>query len=279
MGWHARPAVKVDSMDQAARRRNELLDAMESCRAARGDLNDPQFAELAFALREDTGLGTRFESIQRADVTIKVVFADVPVPADLAERVSRRLSDALSSASGSPVQPVPGPVTRPSSHQSRRRWIAGLSALAASAAVLAGLWLHFHRPLPMTQQIAVEGALACFSQDNSPPGALVSVKPPPADYPISPDIVRLADVRWRRIENFLGGEAVAYDLPPVGGKVTLYVAHRTVEGLPGAPPSLPTLSTGGNSAGAWQSGDTLYVLVVQGDTRAYASYLVSGPLT
>jgi hypothetical protein len=286
MGTYAHRSAEEYSMDQAARRRIELLDAMESCRAGTlalgsgvgGDLNDPQFAELASALGRDAELRTRFESIQRADVAIKVVFADVPVPADLAERILHRLSDECS-APNTPALPCPGPVTRASGHFPRRQWITGLSAIAVSAAVLAGLWLHFHRPLLATPQDAVSAAMACFSRDNGLPGELASIKPPPADYPISPDIVRLRDVRWRPVKNFLGGDAVAYDLLLDGSKATLYVAHRDVGGLPAYPPSVPALSTGGNSAAAWQSGSTLYVLVVQGDTRASARYLVSGPLT
>ena len=43
-------------MDYAARRMREILEAMESYRARNGDLNDPQFAELAAALGENEEL-------------------------------------------------------------------------------------------------------------------------------------------------------------------------------------------------------------------------------
>ena len=36
---------------------------------------------------------------------------------------------------------------------------------------------------------------------------------------------------------------------------------------------MPSLSTGGKSAAAWQAGNTLYVLVVEGDAGMYSSYL------
>ena len=78
-------------MDYAAHRNREILEAMESYRARNGDLNDPQFAELAAALGKDLELRARFERLRRADVAIKAAFADVPVPADLAERLLRPL--------------------------------------------------------------------------------------------------------------------------------------------------------------------------------------------
>jgi hypothetical protein len=82
------------------------------------------------------------------------------------------------------------------------------------------------------------------------------------------------------VEKFLGGPAVAYDLPPRGGRATLYVAQRNVPGLPSLPPPVPTLSTGGKSVAAWQVGDTLFVLVVEGESGMYSSYLdQSRPLT
>ena len=74
---------------------------------------------------------------------------------------------------------------------------------------------------------------------------------------------------------------MAYDLPAINGRATLYVVRRTVPGLPSLPPSVPSHSTGGNSAAVWQQGDLLYVLVVQGDAATYSQYLdrSNGPLT
>ena len=45
--------------------------------------------------------------------------------------------------------------------------------------------------------------------------------------------------------------------------------------------AMPRLSTGGKSAAAWQAGNTLYVLVVEGDAGMYSRYLDQshGPLT
>ena len=104
--------------------------------------------------------------------------------------------------------------------------------------------------------------------------------PPPADYPMSRDIVQLPEMRWKRVEGFLGGSAVAYDLPPLGGRATLYVVQRNVPGLPAMPPPTP-FGTGGKSAVIWQAGSVVYVLVVEGDAGVYSKYLDQshGPLT
>ena len=69
--------------------------------------------------------------------------------------------------------------------------------------------------------------------------------PPPTDFPLGRDIAALPQIRWRRVDKFLGGEAVAYDLPASGGRATLYVVNRTAAGLPPYPPPSPTWSTGG----------------------------------
>lgn len=116
-----------------------------------------------------------------------------------------------------------------------------------------------------------------FDKDNNqPPGELVA---PPVEYPR--DIVKLDGVRWRHVDEFLGDPAVAYDLPTIHGRATLYVVQRTVTGLPSMPPPSPRSSTGGRLAAAWQAGNMLYVLVVDGDARMYSSYLDQshGPLT
>ena len=67
---------------------------MESCRSGSDDLSDPQFADLADRLAEDPELRVQFQRLQEADGAIKAAFVDVPVPAGLADRVSRRLAEA-----------------------------------------------------------------------------------------------------------------------------------------------------------------------------------------
>ena len=77
-------------------------------------------------------------------------------------------------------------------------------------------------------------------------GYLLAETPAPADYPLSGDVLEVPQVRWRWVEGFLGGKAVAYDLPePGGSRATLYVARRTVaRRLPSLPPPMPTPDDG-----------------------------------
>ncbi len=279
-------------MDYAAHRKRELIEAMESCRAFSDDLNDAQFAELAAALGVDDVLRARFERLQRADAAIKAAFADVPVPADLAERVLRRLSETtiqpvdlitttLEHAQEPPALLPLAAVAARQKFVSRRRVLAGFAVIAASAAVASAIWLHSHHAPSLTPGQVIETAMDFFARDKASPGERVGSVAPPGDFPISADIARFTDVRWRRVERFAEGDAVAYDLPSRSGKATLYVSKCTVAGLPPYPPAQPALSTGGNSAAAWQSGGLLYVLVVQGDAQNYADYLdrAQGPLT
>jgi hypothetical protein len=295
-------------MDHLSARRQRLWEAMASCREGSDDLGDPQFADLAARLAEDAELRGQFQRLQEADRAIKTAFASVAVPAGLAARVAARLAEAGSNeqgarsreqgagskeqgASGSvpeasdclatpavTTSDSPAPLRRATSRFSRRRLLAGFTALSAAAALLAVVWIQTHPSRHETPDSVLDEAMDFFDQDNRPSHELGA---PPAEYPMSRDIVRLQGVRWRYAEKFPGGPAVAYDLPTMGGRATLYVFHGNIPGLPSMPPTLPRSSTGGKSAAAWQAGETLYVLVVEGDAGMYSSYLDQshGPLT
>ncbi|MEI8374682.1 MAG: hypothetical protein WCJ35_17795 [Planctomycetota bacterium] len=280
-------------MDHLSARRQRLWEAMESCRNG-SDLSDPLFADLAAQLAEDSELRVQFRRLQQADGAIKAAFANVPVPAGLADRVSRRLAELVpTTASDCPSADCfeaptvtmhtvtvpaavttdwPTPLQKSTERFSRRRLLVGFTAISAAAVLLAAVWIQTHPPRHDTPNV-LEEALDFFGKDNQPFGEFVSRVAPPVGYPISRDIVRLQDIRWRHVEEFLGGPAVAYDLPTIGGRATLYVLQRNIPGLPSIPPSMPSLSTGGMSAAAWQAGDTLYVLVVEGDAGMYSRCL------
>ncbi len=285
-------------MDYPSGRRQRLWEAMESCRCGSDDLRDPQFSDLAARLAEDPELRVQFQRLQAVDGAIKAAFASVHVPAGLTDRVSRRLAEAapavaspsVSASADSLVAPAitpvhsPAPLRELAGRFSRRRLLVGFAALSAAAALMVAVWIQTHPSRHETPDSVLEEAMDFFGQDNQPFGPLALQAPPPAEYPISRDmrrdIVHLQDVRWRHVEKFLGGPAVAYDLPTLGGRATLYVVERDVPGLAAMPPDSP-MSTGGKSAAAWQAGNTLYVLVVEGDAGMYRSYLDQsrGPLT
>ena len=86
-------------MDHPSVRRQRLWEAMESCRKGTDDLSDPEFADLADRLAEDPELRGQFQRLQETDEAIQAAFTDVPVPAGLADRVSRRLAEAAQAGS------------------------------------------------------------------------------------------------------------------------------------------------------------------------------------
>jgi hypothetical protein len=249
------------------------------------------------------------------DSVLKVAFQDVAVPDGLAGRLLDRLAEARrdlplpGSAAAVPeagktgTAPIcaehpegrsgkwgPGTLRVPFSC-SRRRVLLAVGAFSAMAAVAVGVLLRLHRAESETPRSILEHSVQFFAVEagEQPVAAgaagaahWLSKEPPPAEYPISREVLRGPRVRWRMVERFLSRPAVAYDLGEPGGpRATLYVTRRTVAGLPAFPPTAPVWSTAGRSAAAWQTQNTLYVLVVEGDLGAYRNCLdVSGtPVT
>jgi hypothetical protein len=288
-------------MDFLSARRQRLWEAMESCRSGSDDLSDPQFADLATRLAEDPELRGQFQRLQQADGAIQVAFANVTVHAGLADRVSRLLAgdagsveqragssdsevldcgQALVAITPAETSRVESGAHRTMGRFSRRRLLVGFAAISAAAALLVAVFIQTHRPQIETPTSVCEKTRQFFGQEeNHPIGELVSQVAPPVEFPMSNDIVRLSGVRWRHVESFPAGSAVAYDLPPLGGRATLYVVQANVPDLPSMPPAC--LTTGGKSAAAWQVGDVVYILVVEGDAGTYSKYLDQwhGPLT
>ncbi len=180
-----------------------------------------------------------------------------------------------------PITMRDGPTPRraPTQRLSRRRLLVGFGGLSAAAALFAAVWIQTHLRRPETPNSVLVKAVDFFGEDNHP--GEFSPAAPPAEYPVSRDIARIREIRWRNVDNFLGGRAVAYDLSTNGGRAALYVTQMNIPGLPSMAPDSPSFSTGGRSAAAWQAGDLLYVLVVEGDAGTYSSYLDQshGPLT
>ncbi|MGA2621056.1 MAG: hypothetical protein ABSF26_25815 [Thermoguttaceae bacterium] len=258
-------------MDDEPLQPDRFLEALDVCRSDSGDLGDPHLAPLAAALARDAGLRERLVRIARADAALTAAFDDVPVPVGLAQRLLERLAIGTPPAkSALPLPCSPAPLRRFS-----RRWLAiAAASLATAAALFVAALLGLRPSRPLTPDSLLEESMRLFSTASPGSGRLISETPPPANYPFSRDLLHMAQVRWRWVAGFPGGPAIAYDLPAVGDtRATLFVARQTVPGLPALPPLDPRWGTAGCSADAWQVGDTLYVLVVAGDSRAYRNYL------
>ena len=265
-------------------------DALECYRPGRDDPHDSQLAPLAARLASDQRFSQRLMRIADFDRSVQAAFVDVNVPPDLAANILIRLNESAATA---PVKVTVATVKmprdaksaaiKPSSRRpqiSRRRTLFALAGFAGTvAAILLGVVWALQRPHAFTPSSLLEEAITTFAHETAihPEGALVSDTPPPSGFPFSTDLLPLRTLRatrWRNLSDFLGSPAVAYDLPSLNGaRATLYVSRANVPSLMPYAPNQPTGNTGGCSAGAWEVEGTLYVLVVEGDNRAYRSYL------
>jgi hypothetical protein len=286
-----------ESMERRPDHDQQMLEAMESCRPGSDDPQDPALAGLAAAMAIYADFRGRFERQQRADLAMRAALGDVSLPEGLSRRLLERL--AAAQAEKSPLSRVAEQVAPPAGKAASgwgprrfsRRWLAvAAAALAAAAVLLATAWLWTHRSDAYTSVAAVEEEATYFFQSESPaPSHQLGEVSPPADYPLSREVVRTLQVRWRPIQGFLGRAGVAYDLAAPAGpagpaalRATLYVVSRVIPGLRATvPPPEPRRSTAGCSTAVWQEGDLLYVLVVEGGPGVYRGYLrsPSGPLT
>jgi hypothetical protein len=94
----------------------------------------------------------------------------------------------------------------------------------------------------------------------------------PAEYPVSPRV--LSQVRgWKALSTDQDRHAVAYDVSPGGDvKITLFVLRAPAEGFKTRPTPRP-FYTQNRSVAAWQSGDLLYVVVVEAPQQQYHQYI------
>jgi hypothetical protein len=242
---------------------------------------DPDLAYVAAAIEQDPSLGKRLSRIQQTDEQLARAFRNVPAPADLQERLLQRLAlhDADDANISESEAPQPAATGRPGSHGKRGSYrLLWMSMAAVAASIAAAL---FFLP-PAVQDEAthpeklLEDAVAFFHADAGLPGTLVSDEAPPAQFAASADVLHIAAARWRKINDFLGKPAVAYDLVgPHGEEATLYVAQRRLARLEfiTMPSAVPWLATGGVAATCWQNDDLLYVLVVAGDREQYDAFV------
>jgi hypothetical protein len=197
----------------------------------------------------------RDETRDSVDACLTQAFRDVSVPDGLAERLLAGLA-----------------VKQP---RRRRRWLAAVGGvLTTAAAILIAIWLGTPAEQPLTGSAICDDAIRLFGEPADHPAHLLAKQSAPSSFPFSPHVLCVSQASWRRVDDFLGGQGVAYDLPGPGTvRATLYVvALGNVAGLDSRPTKDPS-DTAGCCAAAWQEGQLLYVLVVQGDKSTYQGYL------
>jgi hypothetical protein len=196
------------------------------------------------------------------DQCLAAAFQDVLVPDGLAARLLDRLAAARQENEL---------YHRP---EVRRRLAiaAALAAVAAGLIVAACIGVRSGRQ-PISEQYALGEAIRMFQSDLPGVAHAIAETPAPERYRMSEAVHRFRGIKWRKLEDFLGCRGLVYEMPgPGGSHGALFVMEQQVDGLQAEPPIHP-FTTGGCCAAIWQEGDMLYVLVVQGDAAAYASFL------
>ena len=202
------------------------------------------------------------------DEKLAAALYDVPVPEGLADR----LLASLAAECRAVPRALPG--RRLLRSVSRRRVCAGGVLTALAAGLLVAVWLGSRTTEALSESFVLDEAIRSFGTSKGESGVFVAERPAPADYPISPAVLRVRGTRWRNLEAFLGRCGVVYDMPSrVGTGAALYVIDAgSIQGFGGTPVLRP-FTTAGCCASAWQEGGLLYVLVVQGDPATYRAYL------
>lgn len=271
----------------------QILEALEACRPGKDDLSDLAMERLATAMAASPELDDLYERLQRLDAAVAAAFRDVPVPAGLQERILARLARTLPTASeeapapagelgateARATSPAGGRPSGPTNCGRRRQlaWLAAAAALAAS--LLVALWVSWG-PTPLGDDVDWNAAIVQFGADlqKGDFGSGQSAETAPSRFPLSLAVVPYPGITWRPVRDFLGRSGIAYDLQDAWGlRATLYVVQATAR-LPDVPDAYqPLLATGHCAVLAWQEGNLVYVLVVQGAGREYRRFLnISG---
>jgi hypothetical protein len=251
-------------------------EQLDACRPGSHDLDLPELAALRASLAQDASLSEQFERICQFDRQIAAALGDVPVPANLAERILARLQHAQEPSEEPPatltslLHVVQAPAAEANRGFARRRlwrWLA-----AAAVVPLAGwlgwrFWPRGARSVPpheiaanldtWLRMVGAPPGPGWRSPQTLPPGSL-----PPA--------VHAPPQAWKPFRTRQGWSGVAVELAPPGQpRATLIAVRGPVRfEVPARPYAL--LATSMNQAtAAWASQGTLFVLVVAqgGKTR------------
>lgn len=273
----------------------DLLAALDACRLGESTLDDPALVDAARRLATDASARQLQSRVRDADRRLHAALHDVQPPAGLADRVLARLAAQAGQADADntdvrvtdtddavrPAAPSPA-ATPPSTDRGPTRWrrraFLGGGVAAVAAAVMLAIQFWPEPPQPWSAEQVLDAAIALYARVDRTTGHPLAEAP--SSYPPSRDLVELPPhSRWRRVDDALaGGDAVVYDieLAPRGPRAMLAVVSpgAAVTGLPDYPPPQPaTPTTQGVCAAAWQEGDLVYVLVVEGGPREYERFL------
>lgn len=259
----------------------ELLVALDACRADRRDEDLPEVSAAIIGHPPRLVEGAR-SRLQQADRAIAAAMERVPVPEGLEERILATLAHqpplACAGKSDEPgitsARPRPWLIVRLRPVSRRKVLVAAVPGIVA-ALVLTLVFRPRHEPLDAAQ---IDQFARDFYATDDHEAGLVHTDPP-RQFPLDGRLA--AQIQgWRRLAHgFFGLPTVAYELGQRRARATLYVVDSRSLTLTGIGRSPSPVATGGIAIGAWQSGDKLYVLVVQGSARQFESYFRQSALT
>jgi len=271
-----------------------IQQAIDACRPGRDDLQSPEMDFLAEAVRSDPEVRRQYERSQQFDAAVSWAFRDVPVPADLGERL---LALVEASPDQSPAASLELPSPPSSAHDARqdlqpdRRWPRGIrrrtwTVMAGSLAAAAALvgFLVVAQPFGASEPVVDErlpGEIQAWTDavvrqgwnDNLQAAEL-------GERPLD-RAVRGMPRRWCQIATDYDSRTLAYDLAPPGSDPAVVFCMRSKVGtsaLPRSPPWNAFSATGGLTLGVWRRGDMVYVLVVLGGPQRYREFIEASPL-
>jgi hypothetical protein len=171
------------------------------------------------------------------------------------------------------AEPV-APAAAPSRRRFSKRALS-LAGLAASLLIAVGLVAFWppHKPLSAAALIDSSGDWTAQLAERASWEPLTEREL--AKYPLA-DAVRSRPQSWSNASSLVGEDAVVYDVSTAGHRAYLFVIPSVDPVAGPAPSSNPQSSTHGLMIGCWQSQGMVYVLVVEGDVRAYQNLIDLG---
>ena len=272
----------------------KIQQAIDACRPGDDDLQLPEMEFLAEAVRSDPEVRRQYERSQQFDAAVSWAFRDVPVPADLGERLLTIVEASPDQSPAAPLEPPSPPSSARDARQDlkpQRRWPRGIrrrtwtvmaGSLAAAAALVGFLLVTQHfggteptadERLPGEIQAWTDAVVRQGWNDNLQAAELGGR---PLDR-----AVRGMPRRWCQIATDYDARTMVYDLAPPGSDPAVVFCMQSKvrpSALPNSPPWNAFSATGGLTLGVWRRGNMVYVLVVQGGPRRYREFIDASPL-
>lgn len=153
-----------------------------------------------------------------------------------------------------------------------RRWMTVRSWLAASAVVVLALVSYAMRPTAWDAISAAELARqAELGWTPQTPWQAFRLEDKDALTTLS-TFMRETPRRWQRVDTGLDRQALVFEFAgrrASPAKLYAMRARGRIRGLPSRPPQQPQSARDGQCVAAWQEGDFVYVLMVDGSTAHY----------